>query len=103
MDVMIAKAVDVPDGSARVVQAGPLSLALVRVKGTFFALENRCPHAGGPLGEGTVTSEGMLRCPWHERNFDPASGGCLDHPHTRSVQCFAVRVREDGGVYVTVP
>jgi hypothetical protein len=34
------------------------------------ALENRCPHQGGPLGEGSIEN-GWLRCPWHGYDYDP--------------------------------
>ena len=38
-----------------------------------LALENRCPHQGGPLGEGSIEN-GWLRCPWHGYDYDPLTG-----------------------------
>lgn len=49
------------------------SVALTRCGGTLGALENRCPHQGGPLGEGSIEN-GWLRCPWHGYDYHPTTG-----------------------------
>ena len=57
----------------------------------------RCPHQGGPLGEGSIEN-GLLRCPWHGWDFHPATGkppGGYDD----GVKTYPVEIREDG-VYV---
>lgn len=88
---------DLADGRVRTVHAGHRSLVLTRVGGTYGALDNRCPHQGGPLGEGSI-EKGLLRCPWHGFDYDPLTGrppaGFSDAP-----ACFPVEVRDDG-VYV---
>jgi len=93
----VADAGDLPDGRVRTVHAGHRSLVLARVGGRFGALDNRCPHQGGPLGEGSI-EKGLLRCPWHGYDYDPRTGrppgGFSDAP-----ACFPVEVRDDG-VYV---
>ena len=76
------------------------SVALTRCGGRLGALENHCPHQGGPLGEGSIEN-GWLRCPWHGYDYDPTTGtppeGFSDAPH-------AFEVREDGdGAYVALP
>lgn len=90
----------VPDGRVTTVQAGHLSVALTRFGGRYGALHNRCPHQGGPLGEGSI-ERGWLRCPWHGYDYDPLTGapppGFTDRPAS-----FEVDVRSDG-VYVAVP
>src|SRR5262249_5088806 len=50
----VAQASDLPPESARIVRAAGLDLALIRTSEGFFALDNACPHTGGPLGEGLV-------------------------------------------------
>jgi thiamine pyrophosphate-dependent acetolactate synthase large subunit-like protein/nitrite reductase/ring-hydroxylating ferredoxin subunit len=79
------------------VQAGHRSLALTRVDGRYGALDNRCPHQGGPLGEGSI-EKGLLRCPWHGYDYDPLTGA-PPPPFGDAPSCFPVEVREDG-VYV---
>lgn len=92
-EVRIPDAAGLADETVRRVEAGGRAIALVRTGGVLHALDDLCPHAGGPLGEGLL-ERGVLRCPWHERHFDPKTGACVDHPATRSVACYAVR--EDG-------
>ena len=52
---------DMRDGEVRAVQAGNQSIALTCLGGEIGALDNACPHQGGPLGEGSI-EEGLLRC-----------------------------------------
>ena len=70
---------------------------MTHFEGQFAALSNRCPHQGGPLGEGSI-EKGMLRCPWHGYDYCPLTG---ESPFGDSVATFPVEVREDG-VYVGV-
>ena len=49
------------------------SIALTHFEGRYGALDNRCPHQGGPLGEGSIEN-GLLRCPWHGWDYDPLTG-----------------------------
>ena len=64
----------VPDeGRVRSVVVDGRSVALTRCGGRLGALENHCPHQGGPLGEGSI-EKGLLRCPWHGYDYDPLTG-----------------------------
>ena len=88
------------DGRVRAVTVDRRTLALCRVGERFGALDNRCPHQGGPLGEGSIEN-GWLRCPWHGYDFDPLTGrppeGLDD-----AVVTYPVELRDDG-VYVELP
>lgn len=55
------------------VEVGHTQVCLTHINGTFNALTNKCPHQGGPLGEGSIEN-GLLRCPWHGWDFDPCGG-----------------------------
>jgi pyruvate oxidase len=48
---------ELPEGRVKTVAAGHRSLALTHFDGRYGALENRCPHQGGPLGEGTIEKD----------------------------------------------
>jgi nitrite reductase/ring-hydroxylating ferredoxin subunit len=64
---------DVPPGQVRLVMAGDRWYALANIDGTVHALDNNCPHMGGPLGRGVL--EGIeLTCPWHGWRWDVTSG-----------------------------
>ncbi len=64
---------EVPEGRVKTVAAGHHTFALTHFEGQYAALSNRCPHQGGPLGEGTI-EKGMLRCPWHGYDYCPLTG-----------------------------
>src|SRR6476620_6880754 len=86
---------ELPEGRVTTVTAGHLSLALTHVEGTYAALDNHCPHQGGPLGEGSIEN-GLLRCPWHGYDYDPLTGK-PPPPFTDAPAAYPVEVR-DGGV-----
>ncbi len=64
---------DLAEGRVMTVEAGHTQICLTHFKGVFTALTNKCPHQGGPLGEGSIEN-GLLRCPWHGWDFDPCGG-----------------------------
>ncbi|MEU8056910.1 Rieske 2Fe-2S domain-containing protein [Microbispora bryophytorum] len=80
------------------VRAGDVDVVLVRADGRIHALENACPHLGGPLSEGWLR-DGSITCPWHGSKFELRSGESLNGPATAPVPCFQVRVR-DGWIEV---
>lgn len=98
--VRIAAVADVPAGEGRVVEAQGTALALFNMGGAFYALDNACPHRGGPLGEGDLDGAAVL-CPWHAWRWDVRTGANVNNPAVR-VACFPVTL-EDGGVYVELP
>ena len=56
--IPVAKVTDLEPGSCLSVEAEGIGVALFNVNGAIYALDNTCPHAGGPLGEGTLSGEG---------------------------------------------
>ena len=91
---------EIPEGRVKTVVAGGRALALSHHDGRYGALDNRCPHQGGPLGEGSI-EKGWLRCPWHGYDYDPLTGA-PPPPFDDRPPCFATEVRADG-VYVELP
>jgi pyruvate oxidase len=93
------KALDVeelPEGRVKAVTCENQTVCMTHFEGQFAALDNKCPHQGGPLGEGSI-EEGLLRCPWHGWDFDPLTGKAPGYDD--GVATFETDVREDG-VYV---
>jgi len=82
------------------VAVGRRTLCVTNIDGRYGAMDNHCPHQGGPLGEGSI-EKGWLRCPWHGFDYSPCNGkppgGFDDAP-----QAYATQVRDDG-VYVALP
>ncbi len=95
----VLDAEELPEGRVTTVTAGHRSVALTHYDGSYGALDNRCPHQGGPLGEGTIEN-GLLRCPWHGYDYCPLTGASEfgDAPEQLEVE-----LREDGAIWVGVP
>lgn len=82
------------------VTCGHKTLCLTRFEGKYGAMNNKCPHQGGPLGEGSIEN-GWLRCPWHGWDFHPITG-LSPGAHSDGVPLYEVEERADG-VYVGLP
>lgn len=48
-------------------------LCVANLEGVIHAMDNVCPHWGGPLGQGVIEN-GRIICPWHGWQFDPKTG-----------------------------
>src|SRR3954463_4211034 len=92
---------EIPDeGRVHSVEVDGRALALARCGARLGALENHCPHQGGPLGEGSI-EKGLLRCPWHGYDYDPITG-LPPSGFSDGVTAYPVDERDDG-VYVRLP
>ncbi|MDJ0663632.1 MAG: thiamine pyrophosphate-binding protein [Acidimicrobiia bacterium] len=90
---------ELAEGRVKPVTSGHATLCMTRHEGSYGALDNRCPHQGGPLGEGSIEN-GLLRCPWHGWDYDPLTGKAPGFDD--GVEVFAVEERDDG-VWVGLP
>ncbi len=106
----IADVDELPEGRVKTVTAGTHSMALTHIDGEYHAMDNRCPHQGGPLGEGSIekgkNGECMLRCPWHGWDFDPKTGLPPGGHEDSGQTMFPLEVRDDGiyiGLVADVP
>ena len=75
-------------------------IALFHVNGEFLAIENTCPHRGGPLFRGALEEGPSVRCPLHGWLFDLKTGKCLNQLQTK-LMSYAVKVKE-GKIYICV-
>jgi nitrite reductase/ring-hydroxylating ferredoxin subunit len=111
----VCSAEDLPPGERLIVDLDGRSVGVFNVDGRFVALHNRCPHQGAELCRGVVSgaplpTQGLeyeyaraglvLRCPWHQWEFDLENGRSLFSDRIRA-KTFAVTV-EDGDVVVHV-
>jgi len=65
------------EGQVRCFSIAGRRLAVGRTARGFFALDDRCPHAGGSLGEGLLDGEAVV-CPIHGHAYDVTTGEGLD-------------------------
>jgi nitrite reductase (NADH) small subunit len=93
----VAAVSDIPPGRSKVFPLGRFEVAVFHVDGEFYALENSCPHQGGPIADGWI--EGVtVTCPWHAWCFEISTGKMTLGDFARITR-FPVRV-EDGAVFV---
>ena len=89
---------DLPEGRVTTVTAKHQGICLAHFEGKICALDNKCPHQGGPLGEGSIEN-GLVRCPWHGWDYHPCTGKAPGFDD--GVATFPVEIRE-GSVYVAI-
>ncbi len=99
---------DLPPGSQRIVMAADgRAIALFHLlaaddtpgAGGVNALDNRCVHRGGSIGDGQV-ADGRVICPWHEWTYRVDDGRCVDNPQAR-LTSYPVRIHQ-GAIEVAV-
>lgn len=102
----VASLSELPDGRVMTVSIAQgdsvKQICLTHHEGQYNAMDNECPHQGGPLGEGSIecNDEGdcYLRCPWHGWDFDPATGKSPGS-YGDGIPTHPVEERDDG-IYV---
>lgn len=96
----VAQLGELPEGSSKVTHYHGEQIALFNVGGRVYAISNRCSHANGPLTEGRIEGATVI-CPWHDSQFDLATGQPLRTPAQRPVETYEVKI-EDGAIYLAV-
>lgn len=101
--VSVGREEDLPEGRVKTVTARTVTLCLSHFDGQWAAMDNRCPHQGGPLGEGAiekgVDGECWIRCPWHGWDFHPLLGTPPGGHEDSGQRIYPVEIR-DGEVFV---
>ena len=72
---------ELSSGQAKSLQIDGKEIGIFNIGGKYYAIDNICMHAGGPLNDGFIDEEKcMVTCPWHGWGYDLASGKCVTHP-----------------------
>lgn len=94
--------------TGRLIVVNKEKISLFKYRGTVYAVDEICPHTGGPLHLGDIEELGEARlpcivCPWHSWKFSLQTGH-LKVPHKSNVKLrtYPVRVNEKGEVYLGV-
>ena len=96
--VKVAEVDQVPPLSGRVVRTKEGEIALFHAgDGQFYAIDNKCPHKGGPLSEGIV-HDCHVTCPLHNWVLNLKTGAA-EAPDEGKVATYQVKV-EDGAIYL---
>jgi nitrite reductase (NADH) small subunit len=99
-EVCVGRVDAIPPGEGRRFVIAGEAIAVFRTRDeALYAVQDRCPHRGGPLSEGLVGG-GQVVCPYHAYRFELASGECVNDPGC-SIRSFPVRA-EEGWVLLEV-
>lgn len=96
--VRVGSLTDLRPGGVMEFRQGGTEVAICNVEGELFAVDNRCPHRGGPLAMGALHGNHLV-CPWHAWEFDCTTGICDFNPKV-VLRRYAVRVGEDQSILV---
>jgi nitrite reductase (NADH) small subunit len=100
--IRLAARDSVPAREGRAALVGDREIALFNLGDRFLAVENRCPHRGGPLADGIVTGSAVV-CPLHAWKVCLDDGGVQRPADTAAcVRTYPTRV-EDGVVWIEMP
>jgi 3-phenylpropionate/trans-cinnamate dioxygenase ferredoxin subunit len=97
----VASEKDVPKGVAKVFEVRGKRIAVCHSDDGVYAIDDRCTHDNGPLGEGELT-DGEIECPRHGARFDIKTGKALCLPAVGAVATYDVDVR-DGEIWIGIP
>jgi len=88
-----------PMDEAKEFPCGAKTICVANVNGVYSAMDNICPHRGGPLGQGMIEG-GKVVCPWHGWAWDPKTGEAVQNPSAK-VAVYPLKI-ENGDVLVEV-
>jgi toluene monooxygenase system ferredoxin subunit len=91
---------ELPSGTMRGVVVDGQKVLLIHVDGMIAAFEDRCAHMGVPLSNGFLEARSLV-CFMHGWEYDALTGQGINDPNA-CLQSFAVRVDEDGSIWVSV-
>ena len=96
----VAEVEDMGPGQSKLIECEDKKVALFNVDGTYYAIDDTCPHAGGPLSEGSVEGD-VVTCPWHGAKFKIPTGEVLAPPARKGVRTYFVSIEgSDIGIEV---
>lgn len=96
----VARVGEIPEGEGRPVEFDGRMIAVFLQGGTYYAMDDCCPHQGAPLSDGELCDK-TVTCTWHGWRFSLEDGRWLDSPRTR-VPTYTVRVQDDQ-IQVAIP
>ena len=83
-----------PPGAGKAFTVAGKRLAFFNVAGRIYAIDDVCPHDGGPLSEGSLEGT-TVTCPWHGAEFDVTCGEVLCPPAVENVVSYPVFLNGD--------
>lgn len=92
--VKVGRLDEIAEGSGKCIEVRGKRIAVFRIEGDCYAVDDTCPHAEASLSEGDVTGFEVV-CPLHFATFNIMSGQCTGPPADEDLTTYAVRVNGD--------
>jgi nitrite reductase/ring-hydroxylating ferredoxin subunit len=99
--VKVATKSEIPDNKMKKVNVGEKEALIVNVNGNYYAINNRCTHAGTDLSLGTLKGK-IIECPKHHAKFDVTSGKVFSkpsiaffHPNINDEQVYQMKLKNE--------
>ncbi len=89
----VCKRSELPEGESTIITVNHQDVAIFHVGGEYFAINDRCPHAGASLSSGYV-EDGIVTCPWHGWRFRLKDGEWADNPRVKT-ECYRLQITDD--------
>jgi nitrite reductase/ring-hydroxylating ferredoxin subunit len=89
--ITVARTNELTPGQGKLIEVNQKRIALFNLGGRYYALDDMCPHRGGPLSEGEIEGEAVV-CPWHGATFDLATGNVTRPPAAAGIATYEVRL-----------
>jgi len=86
------------DGECIVVDVDGTDVAVFKIAGAFYAIEDKCTHDGAEIASGELVGDEII-CPRHGARFCVKTGAVRSAPAYEDIACFPVRI-ENGNVQV---
>ncbi len=91
---------DIPLGERKLIKLMGLSIGVFHHLSGWYAVQNKCLHAGGPVAEGRLRGDTLI-CPWHGFQYNLPTGALINDPDAR-LTMYPVEVI-DGQVFIRLP
>ncbi|PKO07636.1 MAG: biphenyl 2,3-dioxygenase [Chloroflexi bacterium HGW-Chloroflexi-3] len=92
---------DLIPGERIFIDVDDMAVVIFNIAGDVYAIEDRCTHDDGPLGEGEIEGFEII-CPRHGARFDVRDGRALSLPASEPTCYFPVRI-VDNQIEIGVP
>ena len=87
---------DVGQGRMKLLNVDGTDVTVYNVNGAFYATDDACTHADGPLHEGVLSGR-LVTCPWHDSCFDVTNGAVTCPPATVPLRTWRVIIDGETG------
>lgn len=96
--IKVAQAGELKAGEKKKATADGKTVLLTNIGGTYYAIDNKCPHMGGSLFDGNLEGD-TITCPWHGSVFDVKTGKLIKNG---KIAFMNLKVKDDRAYSVKI-